>query len=357
MKKKIEKWKASDLWKLRKRFTLTFFVIILPFFFLIPGIFYFLARNGISVGIVSVPITITFVLIGLLCFLLGYVISFFLMRHVFHPLEQLSSASRQIARGDYSAQIEYKGNIEEIRTTIDNFNFMAKELNSVEIMRNDFIANVSHEFKTPLSSIAGYVTLLQDSDLSESERNEYIQMVFFNIEKLNDLTSNILQLSRLENQNALKKPVHYRLDEQIREAIVLLEPKWSQKRITMDVDLQELSYTGQSALLFQVWTNLIGNAIKFSNPDSSIAITLRRYHDDLTVTVADRGIGMTEETRKHIFEKFYQGDSSRKEQGNGLGLAICKIILDLCGGDIHVASEPGKGSVFTVRLPAAESEE
>ncbi len=151
--------------------------------------------------------------------------------------------------------------------------------------------------------------------------------------------------------------MHYRLDEQIREAIVLLEPKWSQKRITMDVDLQELSYTGQSALLFQVWTNLIGNAIKFSNPDSSIAITLRRYHDDLTVTVADRGIGMTEETRKHIFEKFYQGDSSRKEQGNGLGLAICKIILDLCGGDIHVASEPGKGSVFTVRLPAAESEE
>lgn len=357
MKNNNKKRKASDLWKLRKRFTLTFFVIILPFFFLIPGIFYFLARNGISVGTISVPITITFVLIGFLCFLLGYILSFFLMRHVFHPLEQLSNASRQIARGIYNTQIEYKGNIEEIRTTIDNFNFMAKELNSVEIMRNDFIANVSHEFKTPLSSIAGYVTLLQDSDLSDNERNEYIHMVFFNIEKLNDLTSNILQLSRLENQNSLKKPIHYRLDEQIREAIVLLEPKWSQKRISLDVDLQELSYTGQSALLFQVWTNIIGNAIKFSNPDSSISITLRRYHDDIAVTVADRGIGMSEETRKHIFEKFYQGDSSRKEQGNGLGLAICRIILDLCGGDIHVASELQKGSIFTVRLPAVELEE
>lgn len=224
----------------------------------------------------------------------------------------------------------------------------------MEIMRNDFIANVSHEFKTPLSSIAGHVTLLQDPDLSENERNEYIQMAFFNIEKLNDLTSNILQLSRLENQNALREPVRYRLDEQIREAIVLLEPKWSKKNITLDVDLMELSYTGQSALLFQVWTNLIGNAVKFSNPGSSVAITLRQYHNYITVTVSDRGIGMTEETKKHIFEKFYQGDSSRKEQGNGLGLAICRIILDLCGGDIHVSSEPGKGSVFTVRLPSPE---
>ena len=347
------KWN-KEIWNIRKRFTLTFFVIILPFFFLIPGVLYFLARNGISVGTVTVPITVTFVLIGLLCFLLGYVISFFLMRNVFHPLEEMSRASRQIARGDYSAQIDYQGSIDEIRTTIDNFNFMARELNSVEIMRNDFIANVSHEFKTPLSSIAGYVTLLQDPDLSENERNEYIQMAFFNIEKLNDLTSNILQLSRLENQNALREPVRYRLDEQIREAIVLLEPKWSKKNITLDVDLMELSYTGQSALLFQVWTNLIGNAVKFSNPGSSIAITLRQYHNDITVTVSDRGIGMTEETKKHIFEKFYQGDSSRKEQGNGLGLAICRIILDLCGGDIHVSSEPGKGSVFTVRLPSPE---
>lgn len=281
---------------------------------------------------------------------MGYVISYILMKDVFNPLEQLSDASKTIAGGDYDVQITYDGHIEEIQNTIDNFNFMAYELNSVEIMRNDFVANVSHEFKTPLSSISGYVTLLQDPDLTGNEREEYIQMAFFNIEKLNDLSSNILQLSRLENQSSLPKPVTYRLDEQIREAIVLLEPKWSQKKISFNLELQEITYTGQSSLLFQVWTNLIGNAIKFSNPEFGISVSLSTYHDAIEVMVSDEGIGMSETTLSHIFEKFYQGDSSRKAQGNGLGLPLCKTILELCNGKIYVSSEPGKGSTFIVKL-------
>ena len=288
--------------------------------------------------------------IAALCMLLGYVASYYLMNEIFTPLEKLSEASQQIARGEFDVKVDYDGSVEEIENTFQNFNFMVQELNSVEIMRNDFIANVSHEFKTPLSSITGYVTLLQDSDLTEEERHEYIQMAFFNIEKLNDLTENILRLSKLENQSTMSLPVTYRLDEQIREAIVLLEPKWSAKNIALDLDLPKTYYTGQQALLFQVWTNLIGNAIKFSEQNSSIFVSVKEADSYIEVMVSDNGIGMSEETLAHIFEKFYQGDSSRKEQGNGLGLALCKEILELCDGNIYVSSTPGKGSVFMVQL-------
>ena len=348
---KIEKKKRkhSRMWRLRNRFAIAFYTIAFLFFFILLGIFYFLVKIGIPITKITNPVLLTFI-IGFVCMILGHGISYVLMINVFGPLEELSKASRKIALGEYATQVDYRGHIEEIGYTIDNFNFMARELASVEIMRNDFIANVSHEFKTPLSSITGYVTLLQDPDLSEEERQEYIQMAFFNIEKLNDLTSNILQLSKLENQNALPDPVTYRLDEQIREAIVLLEPKWNQKKIALDLDLQEISYTGQSALLFQVWTNIIGNAIKFSHVGGTVSVTLRMYHNNIEVTISDEGIGMSQETQTHIFEKFYQGDSSRKEQGNGLGLPLCKKILELCDGKIFVSSEIDKGSVFRIIL-------
>lgn len=345
------KRKSSGIWKIRSRFTFLFFIIICPSFFIIPAVIYFFARNGISFGSISIPITFTFAMIGFLCFILGYILSLFLLRNVFVPLEQLSNASKQIAKGNYHSQISYHGNIEEIQTTIDNFNFMAQELNSLEIMRNDFIANVSHEFKTPLSSITGYVTLLQDPDLSDKEREEYMQLAFFNIEKLNDLTSNILQLSRLENQTTLPTPVDFRLDEQIRESIVLLEPKWNQKQISFDLHLQEFYYKGQAALLFQVWTNLIGNAIKFSHSHSVITVDMDVTLHEINIIISDQGIGMSKETMKHIFDKFYQGDTSRKEQGNGLGLSLCKIILEICHGNIEVRSQPEQGSTFIIHLP------
>lgn len=323
--------------------------MVFPFFFIVSFLTHFLARHGISLNRIMSPATIM-VVIGILCLILGYVASLFLMDMIFSPMEQLSEASQKVAKGDYSVHLSYNGTVDEIDNTIQNFNFMVHELNSVEIMRKDFIANVSHEFKTPLSSITGYVTLLQDPELSEEERNEYIQMAFFNIEKLNDLTGNILQLSKLENQNALNPPVAYRLDEQIREAIVLLEPKWNPKEIDFDLHLSEIHYTGQQSLLFQVWTNLIGNAIKFSHTGGTITIVLQQNHQELEVIISDDGIGMSQETQAHIFEKFYQGDSSRRSQGNGLGLALCKKIVDLCGGNIYVSSELGKGSIFLVRL-------
>ena len=343
------KLRLARTWKVRHQFSVGFFTVVFPFFFLVTFFIHFLARHGISLNHIMSPAAIM-IIIGILCLILGYMASLFLMDIIFTPLEDLGKASREVAKGNYDVQIDYDGNVDEIESTIQNFNFMVRELNSVEIMRNDFIANVSHEFKTPLSSITGYVTLLQEPDLTEEERNEYIQMAFFNIEKLNDLTGNILQLSKLENQTSLTPPVTYRLDEQIREAIVLLEPKWSARDISFDLHLSEVRYTGQQALLLQVWTNLIGNAIKFSHPGGTISMVLKENQQDLEVIISDDGIGMSKETQAHIFEKFYQGDSSRRSQGNGLGLALCKKILDLCNGRIYVASELGKGSIFLIRL-------
>ena len=187
-------------------------------------------------------------------------------------------------------------------------------------------------------------------ELTEEERKEYIQKVFFNIDKLNDLTNNILRISKIENQTYLDPPVSFRLDEQIREAIVILEAKWSRKNIELDIDLPEAEYFGQKSLLFQVWVNLISNAIKFSNDGGCVSIHLKKDGSSYKVFISDDGIGMTQETMKHIFEKFYQGDTSRQAQGNGLGLALCKEILNRCGGKIFVTSKPGKGSVFMVQL-------
>lgn len=289
-------------------------------------------------------------LLCLLCIILSMLVYNYILNKIFKPLTKLSEASKQITDGNYDVQIEYRGHIKELESAVSNFNRMVRELNSVEMIRNDFIANVSHEFKTPLSSIMGYITLLQDNSLSEEERQDYIQKTFFNIEKLSDLTENILQLSKLEHQNYAPASSTFRLDEQIREAIVLLEPKWSAKKIHFELELAKVTYTGAPALLFQVWMNLIGNAIKFSDCGGSIFVALRTSKEQLCVIINDEGIGMSEEVQKHIFEKFYQGDSSRKSQGNGLGLALCKQILKHCNGSIYVTSKEKEGSTFMVIL-------
>ncbi len=303
----------------------------------------------VSVGEHSVSFFALLIIAGVYM-MLSSVAAFYMVSRVFAPLEELSEASKQVAKGDFNIQVTYQGRLEELGSTIDNFNRMVKELNSVEIMRNDFIANVSHEFKTPLAAITGYATFLQDSELSQKEKDEYIRKIFFNVDKLNELTENILQLSKLEHQQFLNEPVCYRLDEQLREAIVLLEPKWGRKKTVFDLDLPEVEYIGQKSLLFHVWMNVIGNAIKYTEENGTIEVCLKETEEYCEIIIKDNGIGMTEETMKHIFEKFYQADTSRKAQGNGLGLALCREIINKCGGKIIVESELGVGSVFIIQL-------
>lgn len=312
-----------------------------------------LEKVGVSNKVVLGPVYASYA-IWLFGAVLTAITSAFILRKILNPIRQLSDASKEVAKGNYDVNVKYDGFITELDSAISNFNKMAKEINSVEMMRNDFIANVSHEFKTPLSSVMGYVTLLQDSDLTENEKNEYIKKILFNIDKLNELTENILRLTKLENQNYAITKNTYRLDEQIREAIVILEPKWNKKNIEFDINMAEVTYDGPQSLLFQVWMNIISNAIKFSNNGGKISISLKDKKDCIRIFISDEGIGMSPETMNHVFDKFFQGDTSRKMEGNGLGLALCKEIIDNCGGKIYLSSKQGEGSTFMVELPLEE---
>lgn len=345
-----EKKRKVWLFKMRRRFVIGLFFSVLLFSILVFGTGYILEKQGYSIEAIRHQ-GAGVVILSAACAVIVSAASYVMIRRMFISLEKLDDAAQKIAKGEYNVRIEYDGHIEEISRTIDSFNKMAQELNSVEMIRNDFVANVSHEFKTPLASITGYVTLLQDPELTEEERSEYIRKTFFNIEKLGDLTENILRLSKVENQTYLDPPVSFRLDEQIREALVLLERKWSAKQTELDLHLPEVTYFGQKALLLQVWMNLISNAVKFSDIGGGITIKLKETGHHVQVFVIDEGIGMDAETLEHIFDKFYQGDTSRRSQGNGLGLALCKEILNRLGGKIFVTSEPGEGSVFMVQLP------
>lgn len=340
--------RGTKTYRMRERIRRSLFFINIFCIIIICGIIALCEHNGVTVRAMKNPPLALMGICGI-CFIMSAFGAYLVTNQIFGPLERINGALRQVSKGNYSA-LTYDGKIKELRETVDGFNLMVKELNSVEMIRSDFIANVSHEFRTPLSSISGYVTLLQDPDLTAAEKEEYIRKIFFNIEKLNDLTANILQISKLENQGVPSAPERYRLDEQIREAIVLLEPKWSAKSLRLDIDLQEVYYVGQRQLMLQVWLNIIGNAVKFTDEGGEIAVRLSKTGRTVKASVADDGIGMTAETRRHIFEKFYQGDTSRRSQGNGLGLALCKEILDSCGGRIEVSSEPGHGAAFMITL-------
>lgn len=266
-------------------------------------------------------------------------------------IEEISKATKAVADGDFSVQLSLDIPVEEFQNMVKNFNAMTKQLASTELLRNDFIANVSHEFKTPLAAIEGYTTLLQKKGLSEEKRLEYTERILHNTKRLSTLTGNILLLSKLENQEVGIERETFCLDEQIREVILPFEDQWTEKNIELDIDLDNADYSGSKELLAQVWQNIFGNAIKFTPPNGKICVQLRVKTDRVQVSVSDNGSGMDEQTQKRIFEKFYQGDKSRTASGNGLGLTLAKRIVDLHDGEIAVTSKEGIGSTFIVTLP------
>lgn len=289
----------------------------------------------------------------------GAVLALIVGKRVLTPITDMIAAEKQIAGGDFTVRLDSSHHIEEFRELAENFNAMAAELGSIETLRNDFIVNVSHEFKTPIASIEGYATLLQDETLSAGERREYTRNIIFGAKQLSALTGNILKLSKLENQEIIAEKHLFALDESLRQTIILFESKWSEKSLDMSVDLDRVDYYGSEELLSQVWSNLISNAIKFSRDGGLIDVTLSVEKtggkSEAVVKVKDSGIGIELSQQKHIFEKFYQCDSSRFSGGNGLGLALVKRIVDLSGGSVSVESQPGSGSEFTVRLPMQQS--
>jgi signal transduction histidine kinase len=266
------------------------------------------------------------------------------------PILKLTEATKEVAKGNFDIQIENESD-DEIGQLTKNFNKMTRELKSIEYLRKDFISSVSHEFKTPIASIQGFAKLLQNSSLSNDERQEYTSIIVEETNRLSNLSSNILKLSKLENQETIDNKNIFLLDEQIRKSILLLEHEWSKKNIEFNIELDKVGYKGDEELIQQVWINLLSNAIKFSNENSIINIRLNVGDSSIKVEINDNGIGMSEETMMRIFEKFYQGDKSRSHEGSGLGLSLVKRILDLCDGSIHVKSKLHKGSTFTVELP------
>lgn len=294
------------------------------------------------------PFWLDLIIISLL---VGLFATFGLSLWMLRPIKKLEGAMSKVADGDFSVRIYSQTSSREIQEIYAGFNLMAEELQSTEILQTDFVSNVSHEFKTPINAIEGYSMLLQGNDNLTDEQNEYVQKILVNTKRLSSLTGSILLLSKLENQKIATNNSKIRLDEQILEAVVALEPLWEAKGVEFNVDMDNIEYYGNEHLTYHIWSNLIGNAIKFGPYGGTVKLRLYvNKNDDIVFTVSDMGEGLSEDTKKHLFDKFYQGDSSHKEEGNGLGLALVKKILDLEGGEIYAENIPQSGCKFTVIL-------
>ena len=270
------------------------------------------------------------------------------------PVKRIADAAERIVQGDFSVRVKPQsrfGTDETFNQVIDCFNKMAEELSSVETLRTDFIANVSHEMKTPLAVMQNYGTLLQAPDLSEEKRMEYAKGVTDGARRMADMMTNILKLNRLENQQIYPQITEFDLGEQLCECLLQYESVWEKADIEIETDIAEdVKVRADAELLGHVWNNLFSNAFKFTPSGGTVTVSLSTTDNYAVVKVQDTGCGMTPDVGAHIFEKFYQGDTSHSVQGNGLGLALVKRVIDIMQGEISVESVVGKGSIFTVKI-------
>ena len=303
---------------------------------------------------ISTAAKLTFLNVALLSLIFTIVDIIRRKRTVEQPVKSITNAAERIIKGDFSVRVKPLGRLsvdENFNRIIDWFNKMAEELGGVETLRNDFIANVSHEMKTPLSVIQNYGTLLQAPDLSDEKRIEYAKGITDGSRRLADMMTNILKLNRLENQQIYPQKTEFDLGEQLCECLLQYESVWEKSNIEIETDIaEEVIVNADAELLSHVWSNLFSNAFKFTPNGGKVSVSLTATEHHATVKVADTGCGMTKEVGDHIFEKFYQGDASRSVQGNGLGLALVKRVVDIMQGEIGVESAVGKGTTFTVRI-------
>lgn len=282
---------------------------------------------------------------------LGVVIATLLSRRSVKPIRDMMKATEKISQGNFSVMVNGSF-VFELDALAGSFNKMVQELKGIETLRSDFVRNFSHEFKTPITSISGFAKLLQAGNASDEEKQEYLNIIVQESERLVHLSTNVLNLSKIESTEIISEKNIYCLDEQIRLAIVMLEPKWSDKNLYIDIRLEdEIVIFGDKNLIHQIWINLLDNAIKYTNTGGVIKVGLWWSGQMAIFRIEDNGCGMNDETIRHIFDKFFQGDTSHSLVGNGLGLTLVKKITELCEGTIEVQSELGKGSVFIVKLP------
>ena len=268
------------------------------------------------------------------------------------PVKKIQAGLNRVMEGDFTTVIETSSdNTYAYNNIIDSINKMIKELAGVETLRTDFIANVSHELKTPLAVIQNYSTLLGSKDITEEERMEYSRKITEQTTRLSSLITNILKLNKLENQQIFPEMKAMNLSESVCECMLGFEQIWNDKDIDISTEIEDdIEIVADKEMLSLVWNNLFSNAMKFTEPGGKVSLTIKKEDNKAVVCISDTGCGMDEETGKNIFKKFYQGDTSHSMAGNGLGLALVKRVVDIHGGDIAVSSKLGMGTSFTVKL-------
>ncbi len=357
----MKKMKKQDR-RHRLALTLLFTGIVLFYmlvtFLLVGGALYLLIRYRILTGpnetaIAPSTIILIFILSGLV---FGGLMTGWLSRIPMAPVNRLIDQLNRLAAGDYRARLDYGtfwGRHPTVTELTDSFNRMAQELQSTEMLRSDFINNFSHEFKTPIVSIAGFTKLLRRGNLSEEEKAEYLRIIEEESMRLSRMATNVLNLTRVENQTILTDKTQFNLSEQIRACILLLSEKWEEKEIEFSPDFKEHTICADAELLKQVWINLLDNAVKFTPRGGLVEVKITQQAQQLCVSVRNTGSEIAAEHREKIFHKFYQADESHASEGNGIGLAIVKRVTQLHGGSVTVDS--GNGSTtFTVRLPKTQ---
>ena len=274
------------------------------------------------------------------------------------PMHMLAEAAERVANGDFSVYIptsHTSDKLDYLDIMIIDFNKMVEELGSIETLKTDFVSNVSHEMKTPIAIIKNYAEMLQTEHISEEQRKEYAKSVENAAARLSGLIGNILKLNKLENQRITPDIEVYDVCRQLCECILQFEEAWDEKEIELETEIEDVAMIKADASLVElVWSNLLSNAIKFTEPGGQVIVRQTSDKEQIRISISDNGCGMSRKSMEHIFEKFYQGDTSHSKEGNGLGLALVQRVLELMDGDIQVVSEEGKGSTFTVVLPAAD---
>lgn len=322
---------------------------------LVGGPLYEALKSGVLARINHKPLSvaITMIIIVATSYIVGEVVFLCLKKIPLRMMHMLIDKMNSLAAGDFKVRVKlsdplkwYFG-VEELE---NSFNVMAEQLENTEMFRKDFINNFSHEFKTPIVSIAGFAKLLKRGNLTEKQRAEYLDIIEEESLRLSTMATNVLNLTKVENQTILTDISYFNLSEQLRNCVLLLEAKWSKKNIDFEIEFDEYMFSANEELLKQVWINLIDNAIKFSPERETIELLIKDEEDAITVSVANKGSEITPEQQKRIFNKFYQADESHSSEGNGVGLALVKSIVELHEGVVSVSSE-NNITVFTVELP------